>query len=78
MPPNVSLACYRCLRLGFVSHVTHDPKRLTTAMLDVIGTSVSILRLDINTDNPGTSLRHATAMPPQILGLVPVMRALYS
>ena len=50
---------HRRLHLGFVGHVTHDTKRLTTALLDVIGTPVGILRLDIDTDNPGTSLRHA-------------------
>src|SRR5207253_2480515 len=49
---------HRCLHLGFVGHVTHDPKRLATALLDVIGAPVGILWLDINTDYFGTGVRH--------------------
>src|SRR5262249_31186609 len=50
---------HRPLHLGFLRHVTHHPKRLPTALLDVLGAPVGILWLDIDTDDLGTSVRHA-------------------
>src|SRR5207253_1754676 len=50
---------HRRLHLAFVGHVTYDSKRLSAALLEVIGTPVGILRLDINTDNFSTGGGHA-------------------